>query len=166
MLAWCFDLFFFLIFCLFVCLFVCYIWPSKICWSNTHPVLHAVSFWKSFLKYEWCPWNCKLQFHGYHSYFRKDYQMLLAENEAEIYPPHRALGKYSKTKSKKKNNFKNSKTIDHKSILRCTACIGQKIQSLDITRCFSGLLRLCLMTDDGHRYHRKETCSTSFMCHS
>ena len=26
--------------------------------------------------------------HGHHSYFRKDFQMLLAD---EIYPPHRAL---------------------------------------------------------------------------
>ena len=34
----------------------------------------------------------KLQFHGHHSYFRKDFQMLLAVKKGEIYPPHRALG--------------------------------------------------------------------------
>ena len=34
----------------------------------------------------------ELQFHGHHSYFRKDFQMLLAHKEGEIQFPHRALG--------------------------------------------------------------------------
>ena len=33
-----------------------------------------------------------LQFHGHHSYFRKDFQMLLAHKKGEISFPHRALG--------------------------------------------------------------------------
>ena len=36
-----------------------------------------------------------LQFHGHHSYFRKDYHMLLAVKEDEIQPPHRKLGQNS-----------------------------------------------------------------------
>ena len=59
----------------------CYMWPSARCGNYISPFLCANSIWKSFLKYEWCPWNCKLQFHGHHSYFRKDFQMLLTLKE-------------------------------------------------------------------------------------
>ena len=55
-----------------------YMWPSARCGDYILPSLAATSIWKSFLKYEWCPWNCNLQFHGHHSYFRKDLQMLVA----------------------------------------------------------------------------------------
>ena len=53
-------------FCLLCC---CCIWPSTRCWGYTWPKLTvtAYSIWKLFLKYKWCPWNCKLQFHGLHS---------------------------------------------------------------------------------------------------
>ena len=44
-----------------------------------------------FLKYELCLCSCTLQFHGHHSYIRKDFQMLLAVKEEEISPPHRVL---------------------------------------------------------------------------
>ena len=50
----------------------------------TWPMVNANSIWKLFLKYERCPYNCKLQFHVHHIYFRKDLQMLLAAKEGEI----------------------------------------------------------------------------------
>ena len=37
-------------------------------------------------------WKCNLQFHGHHSYLRKDFQMLLTVNIGHVQPPHRALG--------------------------------------------------------------------------
>ena len=55
--------------------------PSARCGNYISPFLCANSIWKSFLKYEWCPWNCKLEFHGHHSYFRKDFKMLLTFKE-------------------------------------------------------------------------------------
>ena len=69
---------------LFFLLCCWYMRPSVRCGGYTWPVLTATSIWKSFLKYEWCPWNCILQFHGHHSYFRKDFQMLVAAKEGEI----------------------------------------------------------------------------------
>ena len=51
---------------------------------DVEAILSANSIWKSFLKYEYCRRNCKLQFHGHHSYFRKDFHMLLAVKEGEI----------------------------------------------------------------------------------
>ena len=50
--------------------------------------------------------NCKLQFPGHHSYFRKDFQMLLAVNEGEIYRHSVHLVTHSNNKTKK-INFKN-----------------------------------------------------------
>ena len=32
-------------------------------------------------------------FHGHHSYFKTDFQMMLAAKEGEILPPHLALGR-------------------------------------------------------------------------
>ena len=62
----------------------CYMWPSARCGNYISPFLCVNSIKKSFLKYEWCPWNCKLQFHGHHSYFRKDFQMLLTLKEGHM----------------------------------------------------------------------------------
>ena len=47
---------------------------------------------KSFLKYERCPENCKLQFFGHHSNFRKDFQILLAVHTGHVQSQHLALG--------------------------------------------------------------------------
>ena len=44
---------------------------------------------------------CKLQFRWYHSYFRKDFQMLLAVNTDHVLPPHRALGQVLQQQTKK-----------------------------------------------------------------
>ena len=33
-----------------------------------------------------------MQFHGHHSYFRKDFQMLVGAKEGELLSPPRALG--------------------------------------------------------------------------
>ena len=63
----------------------CYMWPSARCGKDISPFLCANMIWKSFLKYEWCQWNCKLQFHGHHSYFRKAFQMLLTLKEGFKY---------------------------------------------------------------------------------
>ena len=46
--------------------------------------------------------NCKLQFHGHHSYFRNDFQMLIAVNIGYVLPPYYALGSNNKVKKKKK----------------------------------------------------------------
>ena len=55
----------------FFFLFYWYMWPSARWWGHTilRELLPASGFF--FLKYEWCSWNCNLQFHGHHSYFRK-----------------------------------------------------------------------------------------------
>ena len=54
-------------------------------WRLHTAMLIANSICKSFLKYE------TFTFHEHHSYFRKDFQMLLAVKEGEIWPPHRSL---------------------------------------------------------------------------
>ena len=77
-------------------LFFCYIWPSTPCGGYISPSLFASIIWKSFLKYERCLWNCKLQFHGHHFYFRTDFQKSLAINIGHIWPPHHALGQIIK----------------------------------------------------------------------
>ena len=53
-----------------------------------------------------------MQFHGYHSYFRENFQMLLTAKEGEIQFPHHSLGQ-SATPNKKTIDFKNLKKIDH-----------------------------------------------------
>ena len=78
------DIFFSYFWDYYFLLFCCYMWPSARCGNYISPFLFATSIWKSFLKYEWCPWNCKLQFHGHHSYFRKDLQMLLTLKEGHM----------------------------------------------------------------------------------
>ena len=42
----------------------------------------------------------ELQFHRHHSYFRKDFQMLLAIKEGIIYPPHHTLGQIKQQQNK------------------------------------------------------------------
>ena len=53
-----------------------YMWPSARCGGYVWPSLSVNSIWKSFLKYDWCPLNCKLYFHRHHLYFRKHFQIL------------------------------------------------------------------------------------------
>ena len=58
----------------------------------------------------------KLQFHGHHSYFRKDFQMLFAANIGL----HRGLGHRIATTNKTKNHLKIN-ILTTKTILRLTA---------------------------------------------
>ena len=58
----------------------------------TWALSNASCIWNSRLKYECSLGSCKLQFHGHHTYFRKDIQMLLTLKEGHMYPPQRALG--------------------------------------------------------------------------
>ena len=55
-----------------------------------------------------------LQFAKHHSYFRKDFQMLLAVNEGVMKSPHCALGHIWQQQSKKKI-FQKLKKIDQKN---------------------------------------------------
>ena len=66
--------------------------PSARCEGHTRTMPTATSIWNSFLNYERCSCNCKLQFPGNNSYFRKDFQMLFAVKKGEIQTPNRALG--------------------------------------------------------------------------
>ena len=54
----------------------------------------ALPMWKSCLKHEWCPENCILQFSGHHSYFSRDFKMMLhvAPWHSKAQTPYRALG--------------------------------------------------------------------------
>ena len=50
--------------------------------------LTANSIWISFMKYECFLGKCKLPVSRHHSYFKKDFQMLLAVNEGEMQSPN------------------------------------------------------------------------------
>ena len=65
-------------------------------------MLTATSIWNSLWNYERCSCNCKLQFPGKNSFFRKDFQMLFTVNEGEIQTPNRVLGQ--KYNNKVNNN--------------------------------------------------------------
>ena len=62
---------------------VCVTWCTTLGYIS--PSLTANRIWTSLVKQKWCPWNCKLQFHGHHLDFRKkDFQMLLEVKKGHI----------------------------------------------------------------------------------
>ena len=67
-----------------------------------------------------------LQFHSHHSYFRKDFQMLLAVMGVEVREVKYSLQiMFQVTHSNNKAkiiNLKKSKKLTTKTILRCTPC--------------------------------------------
>ena len=73
----------------------------------------ANSIWKSFRKYN-------LQFTGFHSYFRNDFQILLTVNRGHVLSPYCALGHTCNVNAKQSNLTKQKKKkIDHKKNKLC-----------------------------------------------
>ena len=153
------DIFFFRIFQIIIFCFVGDIFDLVHDVGYTWLVLTvtATSIWKSFLKYEWCPWNCKLLFHGHqsyfrkdfqklqfhrhHSYFRKDFQMLVTAKEGETCT--RSYVATSKQKKKKFQKNKKNCPLGTKTILRCALCSLTAWAQVNFTKLCRGITKRC-----------------------